>query len=393
MLKKKTLFVAVTLALSAIASASVHAAEPVVGGDEPGTFKLPGTETSLGFYGYVHVDVIKDLNAGTGSWAYDGGSIGIRNDPSTVNTDSRKGKFNVTAQTSRFGFKSFTPTDIGKLNTVLEGDFVGSKFRLRHAYGNLTSDWGSLLAGQTWSLFRSNESIPETVDFNGSGSLASTREPQVRYTTAPSSVGKFAVAVEVPENPVDNSVIKAPAVTAAWLLDGNWGSASVRAIGNQLAHETIPSGTTDSTSKTKYGFGASVGAAIKITDSDLLQGLVTAGKGISQYVEDANYNKEIVSNSDIRLTTVKAVTAGWQHRWSPKIRTNLIYGHTSLGNQYRDAVGHAANHTVNEAFANVIWSPAKNFDLGLEFAHAQRKLSSGESGKYNRIQTSFHYNF
>lgn len=391
MSNKKTLFVALSLAFAAMGT--VHAAEPVVGGDQPGTFKLPGTETSLGFYGFVHIDVIKDLNAGTNSWAYDGGSIGIRNDPSAVNTDSRKGKLNLTAQTSRFGFKSYTPTDVGAINTQLEGDFVGSKFRLRHAFGNLTADWGSLLAGQTWSLFRSNEAIPETVDFNGSGSVASTREPQVRYTTAPGSIGRFAVAIELPENPVSNSVTKAPAVTAAWLKDGDWGSVSIRGIGNQLAYETIPTATTDSTSKTKYGFGGSIGAAIKITDSDLLQGLFTGGQGISQYIEDANYNQEVVSNSDIKLTTVTAVTAGWQHRWSPKVRTNLVYGHTTLGNQYRDAVGHAANHTVDEAFANVIWSVAKNFDLGLEFSHAQRKLSSGESGKYNRFQTSFHYNF
>lgn len=389
--KYKLSIIAAAVSLASISA--VHAAEPVVAGDEPGTFKIPGSETSVGFYGYVHVDVIKDVNAGTKDWAYDAGSIGIKNDPSTVNNDSREGKLNVTAQTSRFGFRSSTPTEIGKIRTVLEGDFVGSTFRLRHAYGDLSSTWGSVLAGQYWTLFRSAEAIPETVDFNGQGSVASGRKPQVRYTTAAGAVGSFAVGIEVPANPVSDAIVKAPAVTAAWVKTGDWGTVSVRGIANQIAFETIPTTTTDSTSKTKYGFAGSVGGAFNLGQADTLQALVTAGTGISQYVAAANYNPETVNGSEIELTTVTAYTAGWQHRWTKTVRTNLSYGHTRLGDQYRDAVGHAANQTVDGAFANVIWSPVKNTEFGFEVGHGQRKLSSGESGKFNRVQVSFHYGF
>lgn len=387
----KLSIISVAVALASVSGA--HAAEAVVGGDEAGTFKIPGSNTSLGIYGYVHVDVIKDLNAGTKDWAYDGGSIGITSDPSTVNADSRKGKLNVTAQTSRFGIKSSTQTEIGKIRTVLEGDFVGSTFRLRHAYGDLSSGWGSLLAGQFWTLFRSGEAIPETVDFNGQGSVASGRKPQVRYTTAPGAAGSFAFSIEVPANPVNNSIVKAPTLAAAWVKGGDWGTVSARTIANQIAYETIPTTATSSTSKTKYGFAGSLGGAFKLGQSDTLQALVTAGTGISQYVAAASYNPETVSGTKIELTKITAYTAGWQHRWAPTLRSNLSYGYTRLGDQYRDAVARPANRTVDGAFVNLVWSPVKNAEFGLEFGHAQRKLSNGERGKFNRVQTSFHYNF
>jgi len=393
MLKLKTSVVAVTLAVASISYA--HAADPVVGGDEPGTFKLPGSETSVGFYGFVKVDVIKNLKAESSTgWEYDGGSIGITNDPSGVNSDSRKEKLNVTAQSSRFGFKSFTPTDFGKVSTVVEGDFVGSKYRLRHAYGNISTDWGNVLAGQYWSLFRSPESLPETLDFNGPGSFASIREPQVRYTSPNGSLGSFAAAIEVPSNGLSaNSVIKIPALTAAWVKQGNWGTVALRGIGNPVQYETVATSTQGSSSKTAYGFGASLGGGFKITDSDLFQAIFTSGKGISQYVEDANYNPEIYINNSIKLTSVNGVTAGFQHQWTPKLRSNISYGHTRLGDQYRDAAAKPANRTLDVGFVNLIWTIAKNTELGVEFAHGQRKLSDGTSGKLDRFQTSFQFNF
>ena len=38
-------------------------------GEFPGSFKLPGTNTSLGFHGYAKLDIIRDLNA------FQGGSL------------------------------------------------------------------------------------------------------------------------------------------------------------------------------------------------------------------------------------------------------------------------------------------------------------------------------
>lgn len=381
-------------------SASAVAAEPVTEGDIPGTFKLPGTNTSVGFYGFADMYVTKDFKAtGTGNAGFfDGGSIGIANDPSGVNSDSRRGVMNMTAAASRFGFKTFTPTDIGKVSTVLEGDFLGtsSSVRLRHAYGVLDADWGSVLAGQTWSMFRILEAVPETLDFNGDGAWVGPRKPQVRYTTVPGKVGSFALSLEMPaysSSAVTNSVVKGPAVVTAWTKSGDWGTVSIRGMANQIAYETIATSTTNSTSKMKYGHAGSIGGAFNLTKEDTVQAQVTAGTGISQYIQTANYNPEVVVNSEIEMPSLAAYVLGWTHRWSPKWRTNLNYTITQLGNDYANYVNKTENKRVNVGMANVIYQATKNFSVGMELAYGSRTLTDGTKGKQERIATSFLYSF
>jgi len=352
----------------------------------------------VGLYGFVHVDVLKDLQAGTADWAYDAGSIGITSDPSGVNSDARKGKLNVTAQTSRIGFKSLSKTEAGAIRTKLEGDFSSGSntLRLRHAYGEIENGQNRFLAGQTWGLFRSGEAIPETLDFNGHGSVVSYRKPQLRYTRDLGGVGNLAAAIEVPANTLASSsspVTKAPAVTGAWQVSGSAISASVRGIVNPVSFETVATSSTASTSKTKYGYGGSVGGAAKLGRSDTLQALVIHGKGISAYVGAANYNKEVVKSGDIVLTKVSAATLGWQHVWNPAWRTNLSYGHTRLGDGYANAAGTAANKKLDSAFANAVWTVAPDTEIGGEVAYGRRELSNGKEGKYSRLQASFHYGF
>jgi hypothetical protein len=162
----------------------------VTAGDEDGTFKLFGSETSVGIYGYAHLDMYKDLEGRqTGDRAADIGSQPV----GALGGDTRKGKFNMTARQSRLGIKTVTPTEMGMLRTKIEADFVKSPdgsdanldtnlllnnyvFRLRHAYGELDADWGKLLAGQTWSTFMNLDTMPETIDFNGHASSAFIRD-------------------------------------------------------------------------------------------------------------------------------------------------------------------------------------------------------------------------
>lgn len=389
---KKYIAIAVVSALAPLALADIA----VVKGDEDGTYKLQGSNTSLGLYGFVHLDVLKDLQAGTNDWAYDAGSVGITSDPSGVNTDSRQGKFNVNAQTSRIGFKSVSRAEVGTVRTKLEGDFVGNTLRLRHAFGEIESGKGKFLAGQTWGLFRSGEAIPETLDFNGHGSVASNRKPQLRYTVDLGAAGSLAAAIELPATTLAASsspVVKTPAVTGAWAFSGSAISASLRGIVNPVSYATVATTSTPSTAKTKYGYGASFGGSAKLGSDDTLQALLVHGKGISAYVGAANYNKEVVSASNIVLTQVNAATLGWQHVWAKSVRSNLSYGQTRLGDEYQNAVGTPANKKIDSAFANAVWTVAPNTEIGAELAYGQRELSNGVSGKYSRLQTSFHYGF
>ena len=85
-----------------------------------------------------------------------------------------------TANLSRFSFDMRTPTGVGAMRAFIEGDFAGSgrTLRLRHAYGQ----WGSFIAGQTWSTFADPEAEPDGIDFEGLNAISLFRQTQVRFT-------------------------------------------------------------------------------------------------------------------------------------------------------------------------------------------------------------------
>lgn len=382
----------------------------VTKGEEEGTFKLPGSETSVGFYGFVHIDGYKDLEGRTADWAFEPGTIAIDNDPSGLNDDTRTGKFNLTPRVTRFGVKTHTPTDMGALRTKLEFDFYeygdnnykmgfNNSFnpRLRHAYGELEADWGTLLVGQTWSTFM-NDAAPETVDFNGPGSVQIQRQPMVRLSRDYGAAGTFAVALENSasmvngERPqVDSSIDKRPDLILGWVKSGDLGFLAANALATRYSFDDGDS------SAARNAYGYSLGAGLKLGEQDTLLALFTGGDGIARYLPSANYNWEVYdADADkIRLSTARAFTLGWARNWSETVRTNLSYGRTKLdvGASYLAAYGPAANEEISHAFANVFWAFTQNTELGLEYAWAKRELTSGDEGTFRRVQASMRYSF
>ena len=108
----------------------------------------------------------------------------------------------LTAETSRFGFESSTPTALGPFATKVEADFYAygtgnrNRLRLRHAYG----EYANVLVGQTWSTFMDLDDLPETVDFNGPPGATFRRPVQVRYTYNNPMFAKFQFALENPSD-------------------------------------------------------------------------------------------------------------------------------------------------------------------------------------------------
>src|SRR5579864_5776723 len=145
-------------------------------GSFPGSFLVPGTQTSFKIGGYVKFDYTYDFGAqqvnGTGTGVpaliqpfgpLDSGVLHINGVTIPVQADEAHhihGDSQFTAAESRFNIETRTPTSFGELKTFLEGDFsnpnglhqtAGFKeftnsngFRLRQAYGVL----GPFLAGQ-----------------------------------------------------------------------------------------------------------------------------------------------------------------------------------------------------------------------------------------------------
>ncbi|HZZ84266.1 MAG TPA: DcaP family trimeric outer membrane transporter [Anaeromyxobacteraceae bacterium] len=393
--------------------------------DAPGVFKVPGTDSTIKLYGYVQLDTTfdfsgRDPNVEGNDWAIHSSNIPLDKD---AEARVKKNQLYLTARTSRFGIETHTPTKIGDVGVKLEGDFNAANlesgqsftnsvlFRLRQAYGTA----GGLLVGQTWSNFLDLNTYPDVVDFNGPGSIALIRQPQIRYTLGLAPGVSLAVAAENSPGTDGNDYAGSdnirkfqsiPDFTANLGFSGAWGSASVRGVTmNYKRAPALPSGKLDpnGSSYSKQGFGGAASAAIKLGGDTLVLHAV-GGTGIGRYIFNVGLSEGAIAvdtGSDLTLVDAAAYHAGFTHVWTPEFRSNLVWSQTFVKNPDfggKPVFGTADNERIDQAFVNTFWTFAKNAEFGLEYGWARRKTfdtasATGEYGHQNRVTGTFHYNF
>jgi hypothetical protein len=398
--------------------------DAVVVGDVPGSFRVPGSELSLRFYGYAETNWIHEFKGDNADIdlpvfpAY----APVRGSPGA----SRTNRDFITARTSRFGFDAAQPTRFGALAVKLEGDFINEPrtggteqygtgrnvltqqetssygFRVRHAYGS----FGGLLVGQTWGTFMDVDNSPETVDYNGPPGSTIIRQPMIRYSYGTPDWGKFTVALENSSTYVldqtgaimASSLSRVPDVVVRWDGSYEWGNVSVRGLGQELR---VKDGA--GVDATRYGWGAGATAFVKMRDgNDFLSLAVTGGEGIGRYlfyVEGALYD---AATNEIQLERAGGVVAGYQLKPSDWLRFNFVYGITrNFDNGYVTAARAAGldsafnttsgigkfaiNRQAQSAHVGGFVTPFKAVDLGLEGVWGQRRTLAGETGDVLRF--------
>jgi DcaP outer membrane protein len=368
--------------------------------EDAGTFKIPGTNTTLKLNGYVQFDATFDVSGRIGDIEnWDWASI-VAAQPLDGTADGEKvGQLYFTARTTRVGLSTTTPTDAGAVGTRIEGDFNGPNgfqgqtftnsvvFRLRHAYGT----FGNLLVGQTWTNFLDLASYPDTVDFNGPGSIALIRQPQIRYTFGlPSNLG-LTLALENPRNGQVGRYI--PDVTAALSTSGKWGTAALRLMTNQYRVNG------DGTGAPKQGFGGALSGSFKV-GGDTLVAHVVGGQGLGRYLFNglANFWGDNAAG-EFTLWQALAYHVGYTHNWNATVRSNLVFSQAFFGENgivvgVDGWSGLENNKSVTQAFLNTFWSFAKNAEFGIEYAYGLRHTYAAvnANGRENRINASVHYN-
>src|SRR5262245_38945991 len=156
-------------------------------------------------YGYVMTD------AGYNSIGIDPDWFDVQRPtklPSSEDEFGDKGSTFFSARQTRFGVKSFFPTEMGELKTTFEWEMFGvgvdagqTTIRLRHAYGEL-GKWG---AGQTWSPFMDIDVFPNTLEYWGPNGMAFFRNVQFRYMPIQGDT-RMTIALERPGASADGGV-------------------------------------------------------------------------------------------------------------------------------------------------------------------------------------------
>lgn len=353
--------------------------DAVVLGDIPGSFRLPGSETSIRIYGHAEANMVKDAKGTAPGDTF----TNLMEQPLGK---SGSGKTSLTAQTSRFGFETSTPTSVGTFNTKIEADFYAycgsecnrNRLRLRHAYG----EYAGWLIGQTWSTFMDVDNLPETVDFNGPPGATFRRPAQIRYTYHNPNLAKFQFAVE---EPADGA--RSPNLVARADKAYDWGNVNVRL----LSHEQRVNGVS------KRGMGFGLGAGYKITGTTTLMAQYTRmdGDGDGAYLVGTNY--PVLDGGTVRLDKSQGVVLGLSNVFSEQLRGTISLGmvrsRNQLGDAYVNAYGAEGNHKLYQWHAGMYYLPIKNVELGGELIGGRRTTFDGQQGDMLRLNLQARYLF
>lgn len=387
------------------AAATTTNRQYIEAGDLPGSFRVPGSDTSIKLYGNVRTDATYDFKGRVAAinsygWA---NSLFLQPFDSSA-AGKRTGQTFATARGSRFGFLTSTPTaEYGAVTTKLEGDFDGlntlggetqTTVRLREAWGKI----GGLLVGQTWSTFVDLRAQPDLIEWNGTGITPTIRQAMARYSLPVGARGRVDLAVE---NSIGSTLVKSPVAdydtgfdyVAAFTQDTDWGHYSVRAVTLSYKNDQ----------HSKQGYGVAASSRINLGRQDSVVLMAAGGEGIGRYMYNGLVQGAVNTPDGIRLWRGWGAHAGYTHRWSDSLRSTVAMAETHFE---RDDVANAAqranspagadfypNEKLRQFWINTFWNPARNIDLGVDYSYGKRETFNGEKGTVSRLGTMLRYNF
>ena len=355
----------------------------VIAGDKAGSWKMPGSETSISISGYVKGDFYVDDRAESGK-TFDAPAIPL--DGATEAGDD-DGNVGMHAQQSRLRFDTHTPTEMGALNTRIETDFNPygpAQLRLRQAYGEL----GPVLAGQAWSVLGDDHTAASTVDFDGPVGVATiTRATQLRLTLP---IGEGFYGQMAVEEAVGGKEL--PTFLAALRYSSGWGAVNLAGAAGRYDAD-------DGQNVAAYALHA--GAHHNLTDTTRVMATLNVARGgLNGRIWGGGGGAIEDASGNLKAHESMGGFVGVSHDWSDSIGSGLYFGWVENdAGEHNAAEKKWANKSVNTLHANVMWSPVSQATFGFEVMHGQRKIhptadpSAATEGEATRVQLGIQYGF
>jgi len=380
----------------------------VTAGSTPGSFRLPGSSTSVKLGGYVKFDAVySDITQGVDAVANQQTvDTAIPVGPAGTPASNKTGELSLHARQTRLNLATSTPTEYGIMTTFIEGDFFGadgnesatnsSGLRVRHAYGAL----GNLLAGQYWTNFFDENTYAETVDFGGPVGEIFVRQAQARWTRA-FATGEWSVSLENPESlfAVSGSPLTAGSATTIRSDRDHFPDIIGRLkCKNEVAtfnaafmvrNIRIDSATADDA---KWGEAISLTEIVPLGVDDL-RANVNLGNAVGRYQLVGFFPDGYVdATGKVRLAQTRSGYVAYRHFWSPTLRSSLIL--SGSGTDTPDGgTFDGFNKSARSAHVNLIFSPVPRVNLGAELIGEKRTVVDGDYGILHRVQFAAQYLF
>jgi len=365
----------------------------------PNSWPLFGSKARMAIGGYVKLDYIQDFDGGYDRFQYEIQNVPVAGDGRPL----QDGYMNMHGRESRINVDIRRLTESGMpLRIFLEMDFYNldrgvfnQSPRLRHFYGVL----GRLLVGRTWGTQSDLFAIPSTIDFAAGDALTGTRRSQIRFEDRITDTFKYAVAIEMLEFPgidpngqVGEASQLLPLVVGRITKDlKDGGRLFLGASVFQLRWD----GEDDNPDDTAIGWGFSFsGRKYLSPKKHYFRWMSSYGQGWgSQVVATIGTQASAVLDPEGNLETMPAwnLGGGFSFNLSPVLNANLNTNWFGIDpSEFRDPnniKGGGSGHV------NLIWSPYKKVNAGVEFMMLKRTNVDGNSGTGKRLQFMIKYLF
>ncbi|OYV38904.1 MAG: hypothetical protein B7Z81_03995 [Acidocella sp. 20-61-6] len=376
----------------------------------PGSFLVPGTNTSVYIGGFVNLQGEYNPTQNFGP------KFSIGNlQPNGPSRRATAGDFQFNSKVSRLVVQSSTPSPLGPITTnfaidlwgyVAGGDYNQAlqnnsySARIVYAYGTL----GPLTMGMLNSNFIDNNDTPETMDFAGPAGLPAERTEQIRYTWPLNKANLFSVAAENPQSGYqdtrDNIEVASPTepmpdFSIRYQYTSNLLHLQLSSVLRDVAYEDgFGNRSSHITGAAIAGATINLDAVNKAFGKDNIGAQYWTGS-IGRYIPDdfgANVASVLAVDNgttgtartiQTKLQDDQGFAVYYQHFWMPKLRSSVTigYNHQNLASFLpADTQNAVATKTVS---TNLIWRVVPSTDLGVEFWLGQKQFqkSTGVSPK------------
>jgi hypothetical protein len=368
----------------------------------------------LDIYGFAMLDMGYQAKQNDPSW-FD--VVRPTKLPAFENQFAPDGKWFASVRQSRFGVKSFVPTDLGELRTIFEFEMFGvgvdagqTTIRLRHAYGEL----GQFGAGQYWSPFMDIDVFPNSVEYWGPNGMVFFRNVHVRWMPIQGDT-RLTIALERPGASADGGVYSdrveltdvkgrfpLPDVSAEYRWGQPWGYVEAAGIVRYIEWDDLGNERFDLAGDA-IGWGLNLSAGVTVGEMDRLHAQVVYGQGIQNYMNDAPVDIGIkqVAITDTSFNAaydigeplpMVGIVLFYDHYWNKQWSSTLGYSRLDIDNS--DGQAPDAFKAGQYALVNLMHYPAKDVMVGGEFQYGRREnKSDGWAVDDYRVQFTVKYNF
>ena len=366
----------------------------------PKSWPLFGTKARMAIGGYAKLDYIQDFDGGYDRFQYEIQNVQVEGDGRTP----QNAYMNMHARESRINVDVRSITEAGMpIRVFFEIDFYNvdrpafnQTPRLRHFYGVL----GRLLVGRTWGTQSDLYAIPSTIDFAAGDALTGTRRAQIRFEDKISEKINYALALEMMEYPgIDVNNQGGQASMQLPLLVGritrstaSGGRLFLGASAFQLRWDSQSSDP----NATAFGWGLSFSGREYFGShkKHYFRWMSSYGNGwASNIVSTLGSTASAIVTPDGELETMPAwnLGAGCSFHLSPTVNANITTAWFGLDpSDYRNE---EKIDFGGSGHVNLIWSPIKNVNTGIEFMTLYRENGDGKSGVGKRLQLMIKYLF